>query len=121
MVFFCIPCLALILYFLILGIFVPRYRTYIKEAWRCFLDKLRGKKCSVSFDNRMHKAFILWLAKHNRVKLARFFSKKRNFDIFVAVMLVVATIITTWLGWLLYQYLFIKSPCEGSTQPICVG
>ena len=118
---FCIPCLALILYFVILSIFIPRYRIYIKEAWRCFLDKLRGKKCSVSFDNKMHKAFVLWLAKHNKVKLARFFQKKRNFDVFLVIAMIIFTILTTWLAWLLYKFLFIKSPCEGSTQPVCIG
>ncbi len=123
MVFFllCIPCLALILYFLILGMFIPRYRAYIKEAWRCFLDKLRGRKCSVSFDNKMHKAFVLWLAKHNWIGAARFFNKKRNFDIFLIIVLTLFTIITTWLFWLLVKFLFIKSPCAGSQEPICTG
>ena len=40
-------------YFLIASVFVPRYRIYIKEGWRCFIDKMRGKNCSVSFDNKM--------------------------------------------------------------------
>lgn len=119
--FLCIPCIALLLYFLVLGIFMPRYRTYVKDAWRCFLDKLRGKKCSVSFDNKMHHAFLLWLVKHNKMKLARFFHKKRNFDVFLGILLIALTILTTWLAWLLYKFLFIKSPCEGSVQPICIG
>ena len=121
MIFLCIPCLTLILYFLIFGIFIRRYRVYIKEAWRCFLDKLQGKKCSVSFDNKIHKAFVLWLAKRNHVKMARFFQKERNFDVLLITALVIFTIVTTWLAWLLYKFLFIKSPCEGSTQPICIG
>ncbi len=100
MVIFCIPCLALIAYFLIVSLFVPHYRIYIKEAWRCFLDKLRGKKCSVSFDNRMHNAFVLWLAKGNHVRAARFFNKKRNFDIALAIVLTIFTIVSTWLFWL---------------------
>jgi hypothetical protein len=121
MIFLCIPCLALILYFLILGIFIPRYRVYIQEAWRCFLDKLQGKKCSVSFDNKIHKAFVLWLAKRNHIKMARFFQKKRNFDIFLMIVLILFTIVTTWLAWLLYKFLFIKSPCNNHDTPICLG
>jgi predicted permease len=69
----------------------------------------------------MHHAFLLWLAKRNRVRIAKFLQKKRNFDIFMVVVLIVLTALTTWLGWLLYKFLFIKSPCEGSTQPICTG
>jgi hypothetical protein len=121
MVLFCIPCLALILYFLVVSLFVPRYRVYIKEAWICFLEKLRGKKCPVSFDKKMHHAFVMWLTKKNWLAAARFFHKKRNFDIGLVVFLTILTVVSTWLLWLLFKFLFIQSPCEGSTQPVCTG
>lgn len=122
MIIFCIPCLTLILYFLILSLFIPRYRILIKEAWLCFVDKLHGRKCSVSFDNKMHKAFVLWLAKRNHLKAARFFQKKRNFDIFLASTLIIFTIVTTWLFLLLIKFLFIEPPCPSTGDGgVCTG
>ena len=121
MVLFCIPCLALILYFLIISLFVPRYRVYIREAWICFVEKLRGRKCPVSFDKKIHHAFVMWLTKKNKLGMARFFSKKRNFDIWLTILLIVLTILSSWLFWLLIKFLFIKSPCAGSQEPICTG
>jgi len=123
MVFFlCIPCLTLILYFLIVSLFVPRYRIYIKDAWRCFIDKLRGRKCPVSFDKKMHQAFVMWLTRKNKVGMARFFNNKRNFDITLGIVLIVFTIASTWLFWLLIKFLFIKSPCDNATNTgICLG
>jgi len=117
---FCIPCLALLLYFGILSIFIPKYRLYIKEAWRCFIDKLRGRKCPVSFDKKIHQAFVLWLARRNKVGAAKFFSSKKNFDIILIMVLLLFTIISTYLFWLLIKFLFIKSPCAGATG-ICSG
>ena len=116
----CIPCLALLIYFLILSIFIPRYRTYLKEAWGCFIDKLRGRKCPVSFDKKMHQAFIMWLAKKNKVKLAKYFSDKKKFDLWLMVFLIVFSIISTILFIFLIKFLFIKSPCEGNPG-ICTG
>ena len=65
-----------------MSIFFPKYRRYIREGWRCFTDKLRGKKCSVSFDNRMRMAFSMWLAKRGLVRAGKFFSIERNFNRF---------------------------------------
>lgn len=123
MVIFCIPCIALVLYFVVLSLFVPRYRVYIKEAWQCFLDKLHGRRCSVSFDNKIHKAFVLWLAKRNYIGMARFLKKKRNFDIFLIIVLTIFTIVSTWLFFLLVKFLFFKSPCDPITggNGICAG
>ena len=110
MVLFCIPCLALLLYFGVASIFVPRYRKYFKDAWKCFLDKLRGKKCAVSFDNRMRLAFSMWLTKRGLVSAGKFFHKKRNFDIFMIVFLIVTTILSIYLFVLLIKF-WMNPPC----------
>jgi len=113
MVFFlCIPCFALFLYFAIVGIFIPRYRLYIKEAWKRFIDKLKGKKCSISFDNKARLAVSNWFAKRNMNKTARFFYKKRNFDMALIIAIIIFTIVSTWLFFLLIKFL-INSPCDG--------
>jgi len=115
MVFFCIPCLALLIYFGIAGIFIPKYRRYIREGWRCFTDKIRRKKCAVSFDNRMRMAFSSWLAEHRMVRLGRWFSSERNFNWFLIIVTVASTLLTIYL-FLLFIHFQIKPPCDtGST------
>jgi len=117
MVIFCIPCLVLVIYFLIAAIFFPSYRVYIKEAWRCFMDKLKGKKCAFSFDNKMRLAFSMWLAKRGMVRLGRFFSNKGNFYVTLTIIGIVLTIISIFLFILLIKFL-VHSPCADGTCPI---
>ncbi len=115
MVFFCIPCLALLFYFGIAGIFFPKYRTYIREGWRCFTDKLRRKTCSASFDNRMRMAFSSWLTKRGMVRLGRWFGSERNFNMFMTSVVVVSTVLTVYFI-ALYVHLQINPVCyDGST------
>ncbi|MFH0956517.1 MAG: hypothetical protein V1813_01500 [Candidatus Aenigmatarchaeota archaeon] len=110
-VFLCIPCLVLLAYFGVMGIFFPKYRRYIREGWRCFIDKLRGKKCSVSFDNRMRMAFSMWLAKRGMVRAGKFFGSERNFNAFLIFMAVASTILTIYLVILFIQFQ-ITPPCD---------
>lgn len=113
MVFFlCIPCLLLIAYFGIMAIFVPRYRVYFKEAITCFKDKLTGKKCSISFDERMRMKLSAWFLDRNHVKLGNFFNNKRNFNITMTILFIIFTIVSIYLFILLYQFIFVKSPCD---------
>lgn len=115
MVLFCIPCLALLIYFLIMAIFFPKYRVYIKEGWRCFKDKLLGKKCSVSFDNRMRLALSAWLVQHRMVRLGRWFNNERNFNWFLIIGTVLTTILTIYFVILFIQ-LQINPVCyDGSS------
>jgi len=102
MVLFCIPCLALLAYFGIMSIFFPKYRGYIREGWRCFTDKIRGKKCAVSFDNRMRLALSSWLARHRMVRLGRFLNNERNFNWTLIAITVGTTLLTIY-----FLYLFI--------------
>ena len=111
MVLFCLPCLALLAYFGIASIFFPRYRGYLREGWRCFTDKLRGKKCSVSFDNRMRMAFSAWLTRRGMVRLGRFFNEKRNFDLVMSAFIVGSTILTIYFI-VLYIHFLIYPPCD---------
>ena len=114
MVLFCIPCLALVAYFAVAGIFFPKYRTYLSEGWRCFIDKLKRKKCSVSFDNRMRLAFSGWLAGRGMVRLARFMNDERNFNITLTSIAVVFTVLSVYLIFL-YVYFWANPPCvDGS-------
>jgi len=114
---FCIPCLALLLYFIIASIFFPKYRIYIKEGWKCFLDKLLGKKCSVSFDNKMRINFSMWLTKKRMVRLGKFFYNKRNFDITLIVVVVILTAISMYFFILLIKF-WISPPCA---EGICAN
>ena len=121
MVLFCIPCLVLLGYFAVASIFVPRYRGYIKEGWRCFIDKLTGKKCSVSFDNRMRLAVSMWFTKRRMPRIGKFLQNKRNFDTTLIVIGIVSTIVSIYLFALLITFL-IHSPCDvGDTCAIDVG
>jgi hypothetical protein len=109
---FCVPCLSLILYFLILGIFFPSKRKFIKDAINCFWKKVKGKYCPDSFDDLTHKRFVMWLSEKNFDGLARFFVNKRNFDLVLVLSSVIFIIIDIWLFILLLNWIFIKSPCE---------
>lgn len=111
MVLFCIPCIALVVYFVVAGIFFPKYRVYIREGWRCFTDKLRRKKCSVSFDNRMRMALSAWLTKRDMVRLGRWFNSERNFNMFMTTFAIVSTILTIYFIWLFVQFL-VTPPCD---------
>ena len=117
MIIFCIPCLVLVLYFLIAAIFFPRYKVYVREAWRCFSDKLKGKKCSFSFDNKMRLALSMWFAQRNMPRMGKFFYNKRNFNITFTIIGIVFTIVTTILFFFLIKFL-IHSPCSGGTCSI---
>ncbi len=116
MVLFCIPCLALVTYFAIASIFFPKYRVYMKEGWLCFMDKIRGKRCSVSFDNRMRIALSAWLTRKGMVRLGRFLHDKRNFSMTLTVIMVVSTLISIYLFALLIQY-WLYPPCD--TGSVC--
>jgi len=110
MVLFCIPCLVLLAYFGIMGLFFPKYRGYVKDGWRCFIDKLRGKVCSASFDSRMRLAFSMWLAKHNMPRLGKFFYKKKNFELTFIIIGIAFTILSIYLFILLMKFM-AQSPC----------
>lgn len=70
-----------------------------------------GRKCSISFDNRMRLAFSMWLTKRGMVRLGRFFYKKKNFDITLIVLTIVFTVISIYLFVLWIQFL-INPPCD---------
>ena len=111
---FCIPCLALITYFAVAGIFFPRYRLYLRDAWICFMDKLRRRRCSVSFDNRMRIGLSAWLAKIGMVRLGRFLYSERNFNTMLTVLVIVSSIVSVYLSILLIQFWF-SPPCTEAT------
>ena len=115
MVLFCIPCLILLAYFLVASIFIPRYRIYIKEGWRCFIDKLRGKNCSVSFDNKMRLTVSEWFTSKGMPGIGKFLYNKRNFDWTLIFIGVATTVITAYLALVAYQFWFVKPPCTAET------
>jgi hypothetical protein len=117
MVIFCIPCLALIAYFAVAGIFFPRYRLYLRDAWTCFVDKLRRRRCSVSFDNRMRIGLSAWLAGRGMVRLARFLYSERNFNAILTILVIASTIASIYLSILLVQFWF-SPPCTEATCSI---
>ena len=117
MVFFCIPCVILVSYFLVAGIFFPRYREYVKDGWLCFLDKLRGKQCSVSFDNRMRLAFSMWLTEKGMERLGRFFYDERNFKVTFTLIGIAFTVISIYLFLVLMGFM-AHSPCSGDVCAI---
>jgi hypothetical protein len=110
MVLFCVPCLILVAYFGVASIFIPRYRDYIKDGWRCFTDKLKNKKCSVSFDNRMRLALSMWFTERKMPSVGRFLQNKRNFEMTLIVIGVVTTIFSIYLFILFINYL-LYPPC----------
>lgn len=117
---FCIPCLALLLYFAILAIFMPKYRMYVKEGWRCFIDKFLGRKCSISFDNRMRLALSMWLTKMGLVKMGRFFYVKKNFDWTLIIVVVALTVLSIYL-LVLYIMFQINPPCAAENATCAIN
>ena len=116
MVFFCIPCLVLVIYFAIMGIFFPKYRRYIKEGWRCFLDKLKGRKCIASFDSRMRLAVSMWFSERGMHSIGRFLQNERNFNLTLMVVGVVSTVVSIVLFIMLINFL-IYPPCANGVCP----
>ncbi len=114
MVFFCIPCIVLVAYFLVASIFIPRYRVYIKEGWRCFADKFRGKECSVSFDNKMRLVTSEWFVNRGMPRIGKFLYKKKNFDWTLIIVGVVTTVLSIYLFALAIQFSF-NPPCTTDT------
>ena len=68
----------------------------------------------------MHQSFIMWLAKKNKVGLAKYLSDKKKFDWLVIILFLIFYVVSTYLFILLMKFLFFKSPCEGATG-ICTG
>ncbi|MFH0929347.1 MAG: hypothetical protein V1818_03255 [Candidatus Aenigmatarchaeota archaeon] len=120
MVLFCIPCLVLLAYFGVMSIFFPKYRSYIKDGWRCFVDKLKRKECSASFDNRMRLAVSMWFTERKMSRIGKFLHNKRNFEVTLIVIGIVTTIVSIYLFVLLIFYL-IESPCADDVCAIEVG
>ena len=114
--FFCIPCLALLIYFGAAGIFFPKYRVYLKDAWTCFIDKLRGRKCPVSFDNKMRLALAAWLADKGMSSAGKFFYNERNFKIVLTTVMISFSILSIYLFILFMGYLY-QPPCVDN---VCV-
>lgn len=114
MIFFCIPCLVLIGYFAVAGIFFPKYRGYIKEGWKCFIDKIKRRECSVSFDNKMRIKTATWLADKGMIRAGRFLYVKENFDWMLIVIGVVFTILSIYLFIVLMGFL-VNPPCSADT------
>lgn len=108
----CLYCLSLIIYFVIIGIFFPSKRKFVKQAIKCFWMKVRGIYCSDSFDDLVHKRFVVWLAEHKQDKLANFFKEKKHFGTVLVFSTVIFTVINIALLFVLYRWLFIKSPCS---------
>lgn len=117
---FCIPCLALLIYFGIMSIFVPKYRVYLKEGWRCFIDKLKGKKCSVSFDNRMRMALSAWLTRRGMVRAGKFMHNERNFSTVLTLFVVATTILSIYLA-ILYVHFYFNPPCPADNSTCSVS
>ena len=110
MVLFCIPCLVLVSYFAIASLFFPKYRIYIKDGWKCFIDKLKGRECSVSFDNKMRISIATWFAEKNMTKIGKFLYKKKNFDWTLIILGIVFTVLTVYLFIVLVGF-SINPPC----------
>ena len=104
------------MYFGIASIFFPKYRSYIKKGWRCFLDKLKGKKCVASFDSRMRLAVSMWFAERGMPSVGKFLRNERNFNITLIVVGVVSTILTIALFILLINFL-LYPPCVEDVCP----
>ncbi|RLJ04998.1 MAG: hypothetical protein DRP08_00260 [Candidatus Aenigmatarchaeota archaeon] len=108
---FCIPCLVLVLYFLVASVFFPKYRIYVKDGWTCFIDKLKGKDCSLSFDNKMRLALSVWFAEKNMPAIGRFIGNKRNFTTVMMFVGVILTIVSVFLFILMIKFLR-NPPCD---------
>jgi hypothetical protein len=105
-------------YFAIIGIFVPSKRGFIKDAIKCFWKKLTRQHCTDAFDDLVHKQFVMWLADKN-TRVAKLFSDKRVFDLAVSLSLIAFSLINVILLYVLYQWLFIKSPCDTAGEGVC--
>lgn len=109
-VFFCIPCLILFGVMGILGIFFPKYRPYIKEAWQCFWRKLQFKPCDSPFDQKVKAKITGYFIKKNYMRLAKF--NQKYFEVMMTLFGIVFFIVSIYLTYLFIVWIILgQSPC----------
>lgn len=117
MVLFCIPCFLLLVVIALLGIFFPKYRPLIREAWDCFWKKLTLRPCEVSFDKKAKSKITAYLMRKNRLTLARL--NNRYFETVTTILGILLIILMIFLTILFIKWIVIgNSPCASGTCPV---
>ena len=118
-VIFCLPCLSLLFVFAIVGIFFPKYRPLIKEAWECFWKKLTLRPCEQSFDQKMRGKILAWCVKNNHPKMGKFINK--HYNTILSIIGVIFIIINIILLYLFIKWIILGlNPCKNKNG-ICTG
>lgn len=112
----CLPCLALLLYFGFLGIFIPRYRKNVRLAFDCFWRKLLLRPCEQSFDQRIKSKVVAKLLRYPRV--AKWVN--RNFENLLTISMILFFISLGYLIFYAYHIFSAPKPCPSSVD-ICVA
>lgn len=100
----------LLLIFAIISIFFPKYRSFVKEAWQCFVNKLLMKKCEASFDTRIKASLVAYFIQRGKIKTAKFVNKYFNVLITLAGVALIA--ISILLFYLFIEWIILgHSPC----------
>jgi len=109
-------CIVAMVVFGFMGIFSAKYRTYAREAFRCFARLATLRPCNTSFDEEM-KAKITARVMQRSPKLAGFTYKH-----FSAVSLVFAVMMFASLGYTAYSVynLVTVGTCDPAHPEECV-
>lgn len=111
MVVFCIPCLVLLGIMAVLGIFFPRYKPLVKEAWGCFWSKLRLRPCQMEFDKKVKAKIVSKLVKMDQPKLANL--ANRYFDWVLILFGVLMMVLIVWSTYLFIDWILLgNKPCN---------
>lgn len=107
---FCIPCSMLLIIFGIIGLFFPKYRPFVKEAWKCFVNKLMMRKCEASFDTKVKASLVAYFMKRGNMKMAKFVNK--YFNIIVTIFGIIIVVVSIYLTYLFVKWIILgQSPC----------
>lgn len=112
---FCLPCLALLLYFGFLGIFIPKHRKNVKLAFDCFWRKLLLRPCKQSFDQRIKSKVVAKLLRYP--KLAKWMNK--NFENLLTISMLLFFI--SFGYFIFYTYNLFSTPQPCPSMDICVA
>lgn len=109
-------CIVAMVVFGFLGMFSAKYRTYAREAFRCFARLATLRPCNTSFDEEM-KAKITAKLTTRSPKLARF-----TYVHFGAISLVFAIVMFASLGYSAYSLynLAVLGTCDPANPGQCV-
>lgn len=111
-----ILCIIALIVFAIMGIFSAKYRAYAKEAFNCFVNTMRLRKCDTGLDEKI-KAEVVSRVLAVSPSAAR--TVNTNFELISTVFVVLMLASSVYSVWSLYNF-FIYGNCNGQEGGYCI-